>query len=121
MTATETSQPQPRPKGGRPKLPPDQKRAHSICIAVCAAELNRVERLAQDAGFPNIAEFCRHAALGRPPRPTKADLDLARELAQLRSLLTTALREHAALEPLLNRLLDRLEILIRLLRGEAKP
>lgn len=58
-----------RPKGGRPRLPPEEKRTGKIGFSPTPEERARVLARADMAGL-NVADFVRLAALGEPLRVT---------------------------------------------------
>jgi hypothetical protein len=47
---------------GRPPLPPEQRRAHSLRMTLTSGEREAVERAAQEAGL-SLSDYCRAAVL----------------------------------------------------------
>lgn len=73
-------------QGGRPKLPPEQRRTERYNLRFTPAELQHLQLQAQTAGL-DVAEYLRRRALGYvvPPAPThrRCDPGLVTELNRL--------------------------------------
>ena len=70
------------PRGGRPRLAPDEKRSERFSgIRLTAAERAIIEDKASQAGL-SIAEYCRQSFLrSRPPPRSKSEIDAKALLA----------------------------------------
>jgi len=75
---------------GRPRLPAEKRRTHSVRLRLNDAELERLEKLAERTGEA-MATYCRHAALDAQSTASRTDRTTFRELRQLRRDLFFAL------------------------------